>query len=228
MAEHTTVDELARVARLAVSLPSVATLEVDGGRPVGPAEASVGLAERGGLPTFHCGPSAALVQCGEEGMGAVLTVQSDAGGRRGPVVRLVGRLVVAGWDEALGHAVALVQLVPVRISVHVGEQDRAGLLVPLDAYERADEPRPDLGAVAQRIMAHSNGSHGQDLREYIARRHRLPVDDVVAAELTGLDERGAVVSWIDGDGANRTYVPFATPVSCPGQLADVLRAALEA
>lgn len=227
MSDPTTVDELAQLARTAVCLPAQATLEVDGARPMGPGYASVGLAERDGLPTFHCAPGSPLVESAQSAAGAVLVVRTESGGRLGPRVRLVGSLVVAGTDHAVGTDVVLVQLRPLRISVHEHEHDRSGLLVPLDAYDRTDRPAPDFDTVAEQIVAHSNHSHGSDLRGFIARRHHLDDDEIAAAELTALDEWGAVVSWIDQHGAHRTEVPFDGPVTCPHLLADTLRVALE-
>ncbi|MGG5258142.1 hypothetical protein [Phycicoccus avicenniae] len=228
MADHPTADELARWARTAVRTPGDATLAVDGARPESADDGRVGLSEVEGFPAFRCRAGSGLAAAARAGAGAVLVVRASAALPSGMLVRVSGSLVVAAVEPGVPAAALEVRLVPLRVSVHAGEADAVGTEVPLSAYDRAEPVAADVRTVAAEVLAHSRACHGPDLLAWVVRRHGLAPEDVAAAELSSLDERGAVVSWVDVRGAHRTEVPFREPVGCPHALADALRTALDA
>ncbi len=228
MHEDPTPHELAVWARTAVSLPVEATLSVDGGREAGPDDAWVGLSEVEGFPTFHCPADAALARSARFGEGAVLVVRTAAAGPPGMRVRVSGSLVVATIEHRSSVPVVQVRLVPLRVSVHADGSDTAGVVVPLSTYDRVEPPTTDFRTLAAGVVAHSREFHGADVRAHVARRLGAPVATIAAAELTSVDEHGAVIAWVDAEGAHRTEVAFGEPLTCPHRLADALREALEA
>lgn len=228
MHDDPTPHELAVRARTAVCFPVEATLSVDGGRGADPDDGWVGLTEVEGFPTFRCPADSALARSARLGAGAVLVVRTSAAGPPGMRVRVSGSLVVAAIEHRSPVAVVEVRLVPLRVSVHAGESDTEGVVVPLTTYDRVEAPTADFGTVAADVVAHSREFHGADVRAPLARRLAVPVETIAAAELTSVDEHGALISWVDAEGGHVTEVTFAAPLSCPHRLADALREALEA
>ncbi|MBM6403626.1 hypothetical protein JQN72_12640 [Phycicoccus sp. CSK15P-2] len=228
MATTRTVHELARWARAAVRTPMEATLAVDDVNRTGHDDGILALSDVEGMPTVHCSIDSALAGAARAGAGAVLKVRSDVAGPPGTWVRLSGSLAVADIHLHLPVPRMEVRLVPLFVSVHSGESDTRGAVVPLAAYDGAVETAPDLPSVADAFVAHSRECHGTEVRAFVARRMAIPVEAVAAAELTSVDELGAEVSWVDARGAHRIDLPFAAPARCPHQIAEALRATFDA
>lgn len=214
------LDELARRARAALADARAVTLLIHG---AGRVPASVLLYDDAGQPTFVCSPGSPVVAAGRTSPAALLRV--PLGDEPVPAsVMLYGRLVEVGTEEVDGARVSVVRLQLGRVLIEHDDPDELTVIqreVPLDLYRQIDPDALDAGAA--RILRHTNSAHRAELRLRAARLADRPEGEIAEATLTGLDRRGAVLQWVDLDGAHERRLPFGTAVETVGQLAVLLR-----
>jgi hypothetical protein len=96
--------------------------------------------------------------------------------------------------------------------------------VPLSVYALAE---PDLlAANGPRVLAHLNAHHSVQLRRLAARLSGRGPGCVAAATLGSVDRAGAVLRWIDTDGAQLAAVTFDREAATVPDLVDALQRAI--
>lgn len=183
-----------------------------------------GFADDGGSPTFLCPPEQHLAYAGRRGSHVVLVLQGTLGNDE--ALRLTGMLrwmrtdactcCETEWEEVVMD-IANVML------IHPGGET---VRIPLDAFT---DPGLDLNdGVLHRNQDHLNNHHGDDLREAVATRSYVPVDSVLAAQITGLCADGFEFQWVDEQGAHTAHTTFDRRARTPEDLITGVRQALAA
>jgi hypothetical protein len=214
---------LARGARQTLADARNATLLVEGiGRL--PDAAHILLHDQDGRPRFYCPAGSSLTTAAGAGCPAVLSVAGDTPTQ----VVFVGHLAVVGTEHIDAERVDVVEL---RLTSVIVEQDDPSApnivthQIPLAQYHHL--PVDPLIAGAERIRRHTNGHHGDRLREFVAARTQSPVSAIADARIAALDASGADVAWIDVAGTHQARLRFTPPAVSPADLAGRLRAELD-
>ncbi len=234
------MDTTARTARSILSCPRGGSVVIDG-IPYSMEELEMqGFADDGGRPTFLCPPEQRMAYAGRRGSHVVLVLQgaistgsihriSTGSIHRlgsGDAVRLTGTLrwmrtdactcCETEWEEVVMDVANVMLIHP------GGEATR----IPLDAFT---DPGLDLNdGVLHRNQDHLNNHHGDDLREVVATRSYVPVDSVLAAQITGLCADGFEFQWVDEQGAHTARTTFDRRARTPEDLITGVRKALAA
>ena len=219
---------LAQLARATVSGASKAALTIQG-CSLGPDGGTViGLHADDGWPVFWCDLGSAVAVAAEENRTAVLTVRGPAEAAQMAVVLLEGRLEMIGSGRERGRQVGAVMLALERVLVETGAAYRSAVsrVVPVSDYADAGPRR--LAVRAAQIAGHTNAAHSHELCCFAAARAGVPAGQVAAAWLTGLNERGALVGWVDPSGGHTMTVSFPRQARTATELAMLLREQLTA
>jgi hypothetical protein len=178
------------------------------------------FADDAGVPRLSCGSRSDAATAARLGEPAVLTVADHR--HRTPI-----RLMIAGRLRHLGTfdgdpEADLIALEPRRVEIEDGRRpDDVGIAVNMHDYVAVS---PDaLTVYAAKAVIHTNERHGDELRRYISIRYSLPETVIAGALLSRLDERGAVLRWVDAVGAHVCEINFPAPAHDPCDLARMLR-----
>ncbi|MCL8024677.1 DUF2470 domain-containing protein [Nocardioides bruguierae] len=223
--------EAARAARSVLAAPARASLHL--ATPAQAQEpataplslAGVSLVDDGGRPHLLVPTDHVLVAAAREGLGVRLWLAEAASGELLPGGVEAARLDLHG-TLALADVEAHGDQVTLRLEVATVVLHRSAGSVPVDVSTFS---APDLALNAghlARCCAHANASHGDLLREAVGRLVGRPEARMIAASLTSMDADGAVVAWIDHEGAHERRVPFVLPAEGPEDLGPLLRDAL--
>ena len=215
---------LAGRARWALTEGEDATLLVAGLGELGAIGAEVLLHDHGGQPVFVC-PSTPEVLSGS-GRTALLSVTADLGGPAPVRVVFTGQLSVL--DEQSDPDAVILNLALTQVAVATADLTPGPVVqqvIPLELYWQT-VPDP-LAEHADSIVRHTNRHHESQLRDFAAAQSGVPSDHIAAAALKRLDLGGALLIWIDLDGAHELDVPFPRPADSPEALGYLLRERLE-
>lgn len=138
-----------------------------------------------------------------------------------PAIRSAPRLIGRGRES--GRQVGAVLLVPTQVLVETcaAGQPAVSRAVPVEEYADADPGR--LTARAAQIAGHTNAAHSDLLRRLAAARAGIPVAQVAAAWLTGLNQGGAEPGWVDAGGAHAMTARFPRRARTATEVAMLLR-----
>ena len=98
--------------------------------------------------------------------------------------------------------------------------------IPLDAFTDSSLDLND--GVLHRNQDHLNNHHGDELREAVATRAYVPLESILAAQVSGLCADGFEFQWVDERGAHTARTTFERPARNPEDLIDGVRKALAA
>ncbi len=213
-----------RIARSILSCPRGGNVVIDG-IPYSMEELEMqGFADDGGRPTFLCPPEQRMAYAGRRGSHVVLVLQGTLG--NGEAVRLTGTLRWLRTDACTCCETEWEEVVMDVSNVMLVRPTGEAVPVPLDAFTDRDLDLND--GVIHRNQDHLNNHHGNELREAVATRSYVPVDSVLAAQITGLCADGFEFQWVDERGAHSARTTFDRPVRTPEDLVAGVRKALAA
>ena len=219
------LNRLAGRARWALTEGTDATLLVAGLGELGAVGAEVLLHDHCGKPVLVC-PSTTQALWGA-GRTALLSVATDLGGPAPVRVIFTGQLSFLEEQQPDSDtvilALALTQVVLATAELTPGPVVQQ--VIPLELYWQA-VPDP-LAEQADSIVRHTNRHHEPQLRDFPAEQIGVPSDRIAAAALARLDRAGALLTWIDLDGAHELDIPFLRQADSPQALGCLLREHLE-
>ncbi|MEU6134117.1 hypothetical protein [Nocardioides sp. NPDC047086] len=213
-----------RIARSILSCPRGGSVVIDG-IPYSMEELEMqGFADDGGRPTFLCPPEQRMAYAGRRGSHVVLVLQGTLG--NGEAVRLTGTLRWLRTDACTCCETEWEEVVMDVSNVMLVRRSGEAIPIPLDAFTDRDLDLND--GVLHRNQDHLNNHHGDELREAVATRSYIPVDTILAAQITGLCAEGFEFQWVDEAGAHSARTVFDCPARTPEDLVAGVRKALAA
>ncbi|SDL00598.1 hypothetical protein SAMN05428985_10853 [Nocardioides sp. YR527] len=218
------MDSTASIARSILSCPRGGSVVIDG-IPYSMEELEMqGFADDGGRPTFLCPPEQRMAYAGRRGSHVVLVLQGVLG--NGEAVRLTGALRWLRTDACTCCETEWEEVVMDVSNVMLVRRRGEAVPIPLDAFTDGDLDLND--GVLHRNQDHLNNHHGNELREAVATRSYIPVDTILAAQITGLCADGFEFQWVDEGGAHSARTTFDQPARTPEDLVAGVRKALAA
>lgn len=218
------MDSTASIARSILSCPRGGSVVIDG-IPYSMEELEMqGFADDGGRPTFLCPPEQRMAYAGRRGSHVVLVLQGVLG--NGEAVRLTGTLRWLRTDACTCCETEWEEVVMDVSNVMLVRRSGEAVPIPLDVFTDRDLDLND--GVLHRNQDHLNNHHGNELREAVATRSYIPVDTILAAQITGLSAEGFEFQWVDEGGAHSARTTFDHPARTPEDLVAGVRKALAA
>ncbi|GGU17399.1 DUF2470 domain-containing protein [Nocardioides albus] len=218
------MDSTASTARSILSCPRGGNVVIDG-IPYTMAELEMqGFADDGGRPTFLCPPEQRLAYAGRRGSHVVLVMQGALGGSE--AVRLTGTLRWLRTDACTCCETEWEEVVMDVANVMLVRPDGEAVPIPLDAF--TDRGLDLNDGVLHRNQDHLNNHHPDELRDAVATRTYLPVDSILATQITSLSADGFEFQWVDEHGAHSAHTTFDRPARTPEDLVAGVRKALAA
>lgn len=218
------MDSTASIARSILSCPRGGSVVIDG-IPYSMEELEMqGFADDGGRPTFLCPPEQRMAYAGRRGSHVVLVLQGVLG--NGEAVRLTGALRWLRTDACACCETEWEEVVMDVSNVMLVHRSGEAVPIPLDAFTDRELDLND--GVLHRNQDHLNNHHGNELREAVATRTYIPVDTILAAQITGLCADGFEFQWVDEGGAHSARTTFDQPARTPEDLVAGVRKALAA
>lgn len=211
-----------RTARSILSCPRGGSVVIDG-VPYSMAELEMqGFADDGGRPTFLCPPEQRMAYAGRRGSHVVLVLQGTLGDHE--AVRLTGTLRWLRTDACTCCETEWEEVVMDVSGVQLVHPTGEAVPVALDAFT---DPGLDLNdGVLHRNQDHLNREHGNELRAAVATRSYVPVQSIIAAQISGLGPDGFEFQWVDERGAHSARTTFDRPARTPEDLLAGVRKAL--
>lgn len=211
----------AEQARAVLAYPHEVELVVDG-VVLDVADAPYGVRDAMGTATFVCPPGGRLADAGLRGARMTMTMVGGAAGDAR--LSIVGRLRVSGTDECTccDETRDIVVLDADRVLLeHDGERVEIAPKVFAD-------PGLELNAgFLRRSEDHLNRCHAEELRAVVARAAGVPIEEIIAVQLSGLDAAGVELQWVTGEGADRGLVRFPRISRSAAELGAQLRGSLD-
>jgi aromatic ring-cleaving dioxygenase len=217
----TDVATLARRARTALIEAREATLLIQG--VSGPAQrtGAVLLHEDAGRPRLMCHADSPVRIAAHGARAAILTVACDGAA----TAVFAGELAVGAIEtvDGIPHYVIGLELSSLFVEQPTGDSVRRHA-VPLEVY--FDGGHDALAQYAGRLRTHTNTAHAAQLRALVAGRTGQHERGIAAARLSEIDQRGAVLEWVDEQGAHERQLCFPRDARTPGELSLAVRAVL--
>jgi hypothetical protein len=211
--------ELACRARTTLAGADCGVLVVAGGRSAGYHERRVAVADDGGEPVLEVGNGESAPSAGAHA--ALMLAPNE---HFGVGLTLIGRLAIRPVRPELAEAQVALTVERVLVSCPQPGSHYPHREISLDAYAGA-EPDP-IAANGWRIARHLTESHQQQVRGLAAHCLHRPIDEILAAQLSGLTARRLELWSVDESGAHHNTLNFEHAAGDLTELAFMVRSLL--